>query len=387
MAGETLFEMRGRVKELKVNASKESIEGAINRAIRLAVDGRRWADLLRLGGIAVPAPYSTGTVSTTQGSRIVTGTGTSWPLADTVNTIFAAVSYDIGYTEMAPASMDGIQQGTFLLLDEGTGSQEIVTVSATTPASFFCQARYAHAVGASIWSSSFAGQQFRLQNTVSTVRAVYTPTSQELDMPWASIPVVDGTYRIYQGYVTVSPTARRLLDAWDPVAGQRLGVNKTLDWLNRWDPQRTSSGNPQELVSLPPSMGGVMQWAVWPTPSAQRGIDVLYQDGWPKLVADNDISPPFMSSEIFIASAAADVLLTKVIAREGRQDPFYDPTAASYWRSQADQTLEVATQADEGRYMQSLKRYNQMLTGGLGDWQRSHAVYADSVGWGSPYGF
>lgn len=389
MPSATLWKLRGRLKELKANVPKELADQAINAAIQNVVDGRRWADLLRLGNIAIPAPYTTGTVTTAQGSRFVTGVGTTWPVTDAVSTTLGAVSYEVGYTEIAPADMTGITQGSYLLLDAGTGSEEVVVVSGTTPATFFALTRFAHDVGSQVWRSSFVGQQIRMGNTVSTIRAVHSPTSLEMDLPWAGIPVTAEAYRIFQGYVTVSPTARHLIDAWDPIAGIRIGVNKTFDWLDRWDPQRSSTGNPRELVSLPASAGGVMQWAVWPSPSSQRGINILYEDGWPELQADNDITPPFLNSEIFVYSAAADVFMTKIIARDGRQDMYYDPQAAQYYTGKYNEALERAVQADEGRYLQSLKRYSQMLTGGNGDWERSHAVYGEGYGYGggNPYGW
>ncbi len=379
----TLWSLRGRVRELKANASKESIEGAINRAILNAVDGRRWADLLRLGNIVVPAPYTTGTISTAVGSKIITGVATAWPLVDHIDTVYDGATFETGFVEITPASMTNIEQGQYLLLDAGTATEEIVAVSSVTEATFFAQCRYAHDDATTIQASTLVGRQLRVGNAVYTVRAVRTATSLETDLPFGGVVLTDQAYRIYMAYARISPTTRKLIDAWDPVAGCPIGVNKTMDWLTRNDPQRTSSGDPQELVSLPPSQGGVMQWEIWPSNTGARLINTLYQDGWPTLVADNDISPPFLNPEIFIASAAADVLISKVIPRDGKQDPFYDPTAAAYWKGEYNRLLETGTQTDEARYLQSLRSYTDILYGGSTNWARSHAVSAD---WGGGWG-
>lgn len=378
--------MRGRLKEIKANASKEGCDQSLNAAIQNVVDGRRWADLLRLDNVVITNPYTTGTVTPTAGSAIIAGTATAWPVNDLIATTFGAVSYDIGRVEMAPASMASIVQGQYLLLDAGTGSEEIVVVDSTTSSTFFAQVRYAHAVGATIWASSFAGLQFWCMNHVRTVKVVHSATSLELDMRWGGPPFAGVPYSIYYGYVSVSPTARRLLDVWDPLAGRKIGIGRTMSWLNLWDPQRSSVSEPLELVEIPLSPGGVQRWEVWPRPQSARQLSVLYQDGWPELIADNDLSPPFLNSEIFINSAAADLLMIKTIARDGRQDPYFDPTAAAYWRGKHAETLETATQADEGRYLQGLTNYRQMMYGGSSNWDRSHAVSGD-YGYGGGWGY
>src|SRR5687767_6927322 len=118
MAAETLWYLRGRVAEIKPNASSEGINGWLNRRIRNVIDTRTWADLLKIGVINVPAQYTTGTVTLTAGSRLVAGVGTSWPTNDAVNTIAdEPIRKSPGYVEIKPASMTGIEQGQFLLID------------------------------------------------------------------------------------------------------------------------------------------------------------------------------------------------------------------------------------------------------------------------------
>jgi len=384
MPAMSLWAMRGRVREVKANCTKEQADGFINRSIQNAVDRHAWADLLKTGMVVIPQNYSAGTINITTGSNQIVGVGTAWPVNDEINTVISQpINESPGYVEIFPASMAKIAPGKFLLLDQENPSQaEIVVVTSVGPASFWAYCLNQHATPASIQKSSLANMQLQGPDYVYTVQAILSPTLLQVDLPTGNTSQTGLDYQIVKAYVQVSPTARRLKYAWDAIAGQPVGVQKTVGWLNNVDPQRTSSQQPQEMVQTFPAAGGIMQWECWPYQESPYGLQVIYDDGWPVLKYDTDLSPWFMNAEVFISDACAIALRTKVIARQGQQDPYYDPTAAQWWSTQHEELISRAIESDEGRYLKALTNYMQSWQGGA-----VYNYYRNHIGaWPSDFG-
>ena len=397
---ETLHYMAGRVREVKASVSQQQAVGFLNRRISSVIDKRTWADSLRIGTVLLPGIYNTGTIDLTLGSSQIAGHGVVWPVNDRVNTLLVNPIVDLGYVDdITPASMAGISVGVYLTIEPETpNNMEIVPVMAVGPATFKAYIRKQHDPNVSIISSSFSGRQFNSNDYVYTIQSVipdpFTPPMApgvtasllQVDQPWGSVSIVGQQYQIMQAYAQVTPFTKRMLYGWDPVAGSSLGIGKTWDILNLEDPQRTSTGDPEELVSMPPSPSGVMQWEVWPWQDTPRALNVVTSERWPKLEYDTDLSPWFINAEVFIAGACADALLTKTISREGRTDPYYDPQAAQYWMGEYSKLVEEAEQSDEGRYLKSLMDYEAQARNfnGNAHWLRTHI---SPNPWGSIYGY
>ena len=169
--------------------------------------------------------------------------------------------------------------------------------------------------------SSLAGLQLSAGGYIYTVQAVTTALALQIDMQYGGAAQTNIPYFISAVYVKPmasgsalpSSTARRMLYAYDAIAGEVLGVNKTAEWLALEDPQMQNTGDPEELVAMAADPGGSMQWTLWPLQTSAYGIGVVYQDGWPVLRQPNDMLPPFLNPEIFIAGAIADCLRARVI--------------------------------------------------------------------------
>jgi hypothetical protein len=339
-----------------------------------------------MGMIVVPQQYATGTASLTSGSNQVVGVGTAWPVSDAVNTtLVTAITDAPGYVEIQPASLAGINQGQYLLLDQSNvGFAEVVPVQSIKGNKFIAYCQYQHPSTATIQASSLAGQQFGTGNYVPTVQAVTSPTTLQVDMPYGGVAQNGISYQIYALYVkpmpagstTPSSTARRMLYAYDAIAGNPIGTDKTWDYIMLADPQLQNTGDPEELVSTPHDAGGAMQWTLWPIQTGPYAVGVIYADGWPTLKQPNDLLPPFLNPEIFIAGAIADCLRATVINNDRQKDPYHDPQGAMYWDKEYSTLLEAATQSDQGRWMTALKSYEEQMAAFAPDynWLRSHAV-------------
>lgn len=387
MAGMSNWDAIGRIRDV-VPRPQAMAQNFLNRRIRNVIDSRTWSDLIRMGMIVIPQQYTTGTVSLSSGSNQVAGVGTNWPVNDAVNTALATQITDSpGYVEIQPSSMLGINQGMYLLLDQETpASTEVISVQKVKGNRFVAYCQYPHAVSISLQASSLAGRQFGAGNYVPTVQAVTSPTTLRVDMAYGGVAQVGISYQIYVLYVkptpagstTPSSTARRMLHAFDAIAGNPIGTDKTWDYIMLGDPQLQDTGDPLELVSTPPDPGGTMQWTLWPIQTGPYAIGVIFQDGWPPLVQPNDLLPPFINEEIFIAGAIADCCRSRVIANERQKDPLYDLAAAKYWDDEYKGLLETATQSDQGRWMTSLSDYRTRMAAFAPNynWLRAHAVSA-----------
>jgi hypothetical protein len=386
----SLWEARGRIREV-VPRPAPMVDGFINRRIRNVIDVRNWSDLVKIGMIVIPNAYTTGTASLVSGSNLVAGTSTAWPTNDAINTVSTQPILDTPeFVEIFPGAgfIQKIVPGSILLIDQEDASYtEIITVQSVGPDRFIAYCQFPHAANVTLKQSSLAGMQFWANNYVYTVQAVLSPTSLQLDMAYGGLPMTNIAYQIRQQYVTISATARKLMDAWDSIAGQSVGVLRDESWLNLTDPQRTNTGNPLELAMMHPAPGGVLQWECWPAQIVAYAIAVLYKDGWPTLKYDTDVLPPFMNSEIFISGAIADCMLTKVLRNDRSKDDFYDPTGAQHWQGEYRETLENAIQSDEGRAMRYLTNWYEMTKGGQSyNWYRGQASYQPSPWGGGSYG-
>ena len=150
---ETLYHLRGRVLNAKPNAKPESVRMWLNDAIRDVINARTyWADLLVLNVLSVPLLTTSGSVSTTLGSSVLTGSLTNWPVGDVVNTTLSQAVIDTGNQEAVPVSMNGITDDSILWIDIGALA-EAVPVYKAGSTSFIGKFQFTHAVGAPVLQS------------------------------------------------------------------------------------------------------------------------------------------------------------------------------------------------------------------------------------------
>lgn len=374
----SLWEMRGIVRDRKPNASPSLVDGFINSRIQRVLNKRSWSDVLKVEHIVLPDSYAQGSISSTGGSTQMLGTDTFWPVDDVVaTTLQDPISDAPGYCEAKPSSITNISAGDYLVIEnENTAVREVVTVQSVGLDTFVAYFSQAHDAGVTVKKSRFAGLQLKFMNHIFDIQAILDASTMQVSQPWGGADVVNGGYYIYKAYVTISPTARRIKFAWDPVAGQLIGVDKTVQWIQLFDPQRSSSGNPKEICQAHPGPGGIARWEVWPARVAAYMFPVMYIDGWPRLVQDTDIAPPFLNPEIFIAGASADAFSTPVVPNGGKIDPMLNPIAAQRYEAQYAETLEDAVQADEGRFETAYQNYRQLIMRASTQWIRGHAVPA-----------
>jgi len=376
--GDTLESMRNEILLRKPNISAELATAALNRKMRLILNLRPyWTGLLSRKVVYLPAEYTTGTVSVTKNSDIVTGSGTNWPVNDLVNTTTGAISRP-GINRITPASMANIEKGTVLYVDAGGSNPEIVAVAETTPNNFIAKFSYAHSGTVSLQASSLAGRQFRLDEStpIYTILAVKSATELVIDQPWKETSRSGSSYQIRAMLHYISPNIRDIVAAVDRVQGYPLGIKREQGYLDHIDYQRWSTGDPRILaVAEPHPLSKLMRYEVWPAPINERQIEVLIVGNWPDMKNKNDRPPPLMDGSVLVTGALAEIMNTKIPDRTaGGNDPFYDPVAARDYKEEFAVGLQGLIEADEARFMKVLQQeWNEIfLADGDTPWHKAH---------------
>jgi len=364
--------MIGEIKNQRPNVGPEQIKRWINWRIRQALDARTyWTDLIREGILAVPEPYTTGTISLTAGSRTVTGSGTLWPVSDVVNTTLSQAVSDIGYVEAFPSSMAGITENSILYIGKAAETYEAVPVVELRKSSFIGKFEHPHSTGSTVTQSSLAGRQLRIsdQYPVFTVRAGVSSTELLLTQPWGGASVSDASYRILSMYVTLAPDLKAILAMKDDQTGFPVRLHVPVEEANYRDPRRTFvGGNPYySLIDYGPNEQGNMLYEIWPAPLSVRQFSYRYYQQWPDLEQETDRPPWFINPSVFVYGALADAFRF----RQGPKDPYYNPALADHYELRFREGLEQAKNADEAKYLNALRTpwWRGMLPGNADTWQ------------------
>lgn len=361
-AKSTLFDVRGRVMKMRRGVSPSLIDDFINARIREALATRTyWSDLIKKGVLAVPQAWSAGTVSVTPGSSNVIGAGTGWPTLDKVNTIIRDGIFETGNQEVTPASMDGIDEESVLVVDAG-GFQEIVTVTEVTRTSFWATFFYNHDQGCSVTQSSLVNRQFRMgdNNPIFDVLAILDPETMVINQPWGGTPQSDQQYNLPKMYYTVASNIQMFRAVVDRQQGIPIMTNIQIDNINWQDPQRTASGDPEVLADLGASRNGLSLYELWPCQLNVRQIDWIVYTDWPEMVEDTDRMPWFLNPDLWFFGALADALRY----RNGKDDFLFNPVLAKEYEARFQSLLEKAKNADESKMQQDYSGPTPLGVGG-----------------------
>lgn len=374
----------GRVKDYKQNASSAQCQRWINDAIEDLARTRNWSDMIKTVVISIPTPVSAGLVSLATGSTIVTGAGTSWPVADVLDTTLPRQINSPGTTEFMIAEAQGrlVTEDSILYVD-GAGTPEAVPVLYKSGFNLTGSFQFSHPQGVSATQSSLAGLQLSLGSgsPVYTVLAVHSATELEIDAPWGGLPLTAVSYQILKMRTSVLPRCRHVLPG-GVGAGQQIGIStgisrRSLDVL---DPSRGGGGSPLGLSEWGTGPNGNTLWEIWPASSSARQITVRAVQSWPELVSNNDRLPAFLDPAIVAKGAAAIALRTKI----NDDDKWYNPELARELKAEFERDKLSAINADEYRMPLDYSNDYDRVGAGLGPntaWGMSHDLDAFTGNW------
>jgi len=374
MAQENLGQMVDHVLSWNSKIPIQLVKRRINSWLRYLEDKRVWGGMMVRGEIRCPAVYTTGTVSVSVGANEITGSGTSWPHADAVNTTLStAITLANELQDITPASMTGINLGDYLLFDEGNAGEEYVLVHEVGTTSFKGQPTNTHSSAVTITRSSYQGLSFKIgqKSTYYTVIGISSDQRARVDHNWVYDAASGSSYKLGKAYVTMPPGLRFV---WSVVCmGQNWELAKYLpqDVVQKYDAWRSATGWPTTLINYVPDQIGRIRYELYPFPVEAQGIPYLAARYLPNLEDDEDNPPSCIPSHLLVNYALSDALM------HDRTSEYYDPQASRKFQIEAQEMLETAINADDAIYMQNLQwmisQYN-IVKPGAEYWQ-SHDEY------------
>ena len=365
---ENLRSMRDRVCKQRPGLDSTLAVDFLNERLRQILDRKpNWSGLLKRAVLAIPQSYTTGSVTLTNGSQVVTGSGTAWPVSDVVNTTIVETIPAPQEVYVTPASMVGISVGTMLYVDSSGPTPEIVTVQDVRAGKILCSFQAPHDAGFTATVSSLAGLQFRVNsmNPAFTVWAITSATSLVLDQPWGNITSSGNAYQLILMYTTFASDVKELIVVVDPVQMLPLRLNVSQEEIALFDATRTATDSPQCIANLGSNSAGQQIYEVYPPQSTNWQLNVLYHAKWAKMVLPNDTPPPGINPNVLIMGALADAFGTPCPRPPDYKDPFMSAQMAEYYSQRFEQAVIDNMNGDESSYQQAFTWNWSQTFGGM----------------------
>lgn len=376
----SLFDLRGRIRQFRPGIDETQVDQFINDRIKQAADFREyWSSNMIKGIISIPNAYTTGTVSVTTGSNIVTGVGCNFPVSDAVNASIPSGIVEIGYQDVIPNTMAGINYRSILYVDAADAPEAVPVAQVlgqgkvwqvNSSYGFNGEFRLEHNPNCTVTQSSLAGQQFRLGagSPIFTVLAVIDQNTLLLDQPWGNVSLTGQAYQVYQIYFDLGQNVQAVFWVLDQIQGLPLSIHTSVRAANWQDPQRLNSGNPLNLVDAQPSVNGIIQFEVWPQQIVAYQLQFCVYEYWKPLVNDTDRLPWFINDSIFFYGALADALRW----RRSKDDPYHNPRLADDYEKRFLAGLQQASNADEAKVMREFQQALRVLYPGGANFDQDH---------------
>lgn len=376
---DTCATLLGRLIRSRPNLDRSLGIDLLNDRIRTILDRRPyWAGLAARGVLSIPAAYTTGGVTLTTGSNIVTGTATAWPVSDVVNTIIPNGITRPGNQWFTPASMSNINDNSILYVD-ATGTPEIVTIQQIRGTQALANFQVSHNGGCTATQSSLANLQLLISsnNPYYTILGVTSSTGLILDNAWGATTLTDAGYQIVLAYTTLASDIKEIFFVIDPIQPLPLNIHVPQKWLNSNDPIRQNSNSPIWLADYIPNAQGNMQYEIYPPSLVQYNLYFAYYKQWKDMVAPGDRPPYFLNPTVLIHGALADAFRMKFPQPPKFDDPWYNPKAADDYEQKFERGVADLINADNSK-AQTDYTWNFDAWGVRGsNYEQDHAISAD----------
>jgi hypothetical protein len=225
-------------------------------------------------------------------------------------------------------------------------------------------------------------------NPIYNIIGVPNSTTLTLELPWGSPSQSSTGYFITQQYYSI-PNIKFIIECINLQLQARMWTNLNQSTLDAIDPSRLQILYPWGLASMPPDPSGNFQFELYPASMIQQAFPYIAYVQPPNLVADTDVLPAFMRSDVLVARAISDCLLYRP-----KENTFYDPsTALAVARTKMQEfngEMQSMEYADEQLYRQDIiQRWEQMPMADPGNAFRDvmsavstqGGTYGDDGGW------
>lgn len=346
----------------------------VNDNLRAIMARRAWSGLVKYSILPVPATYTTGSVAVTALSRVVTGSGVTWPTNDVVNTTLSTSTVDTGIIDLTPAAMTGIAAGKWVVIDGGNAGEEAVFVIAIDTASSTFRARttLVHSSGVTIKGSSYAGRQFRISGVTPfvTCTGFTSSTRMLIDILWPYSTLSAQSYEITMVYVSLGQDVKELLTMINPDRQYQFDVATPKLLIDAMDSRRNVSAMPWRLAFHATDPAGSPLWEMWPRPTSVGAFPYLYVCAWTPLAGDYDILPNGIRSDVLVKLGKAEA--ARWPGHKAVQGGiYYDPKLGQSYADEAERDIALMKNEDDSTaIMQLVYEYKRwrLGPGGNQDW-------------------
>ncbi len=352
---------------------------AINDHLRNIMARRNWSGMCGYKILQVPDYYTTGTVTTTLNSNVVTGTGTAWPTNDLVATTLSQATVETGIIDVMPTSMTGIHTSQWLLIDGGNAKEEAVYVIRVNTTEGTFQARFSqtHASGVSITCSSLMGRQIRASVNVPyiTITGVSSATRLLLESAWPKTIDANSGYSIFLAITTLGDDVKQVLTMVNNQNQYQFDLQMPLQVLDYIDPLRTASNFPFRLVYRNPDPAGTPMWELYPRPISEGAFPYIYMKEWSPLVGDLDLLPNGIRSDVLVKRVKADAARWPGHKlKDG--GAYYDPALGSRLMEESEKDIAYMQREDDSTAIMTMNyQYKRWPVGGSGpSYAQSHDI-------------
>lgn len=376
---DTLQSLTGRGSRMRPGADVTCWKDWINDRVRQILDRRPyWSGLLKRGVLSLPQAYTTGNVSLTIGSNIVTGTGTNFPVSDVVNTTIPAGVSRPGNIWFTPSNLTGITLNSTLYVD-AAGQPEVIAVQQLRGNQVLANFQTPHNPNCTVTQSSLAGQQFLISSNQPYYTVLATGSSSELilDNAWAYTNIVNGGYQIFLAYTTFAPDVKELLFVIDPIQPLPLRLHVPQKWVNANDPIRQNSNSPVWICDLGPNACGNQLFEIYPPSLVPYQLYYGYYQQWPDMVNPGDRPPYFINPTVILHGALADAFRMKFPQPPKFDDPWYNPKAADDYEAKFERGVADLTNADNSKAQRDYEWDFDAFGQSGSNFDQSHAISSD----------
>jgi hypothetical protein len=333
---------------------EQLVERSINDHVQKLIAKRPWSGLTQYGLLAVPDEVRDGTVDTTLGSNVVTGTATGWPVDDKTNTTVDVATTEIGIIEMKPVSMTDIEEGIYLLIDGGGAAEEAVFVLQVNANTGTFQADFAntHLSTEAITRSSLTNLQFRTDFNAPfvTVVAVTSSTRLLLDKEWANGDATGTSYTIALVFASFGRDLKWLYTVVNLTRRFQLIVNYTKQVLDFSDPQRAATQSTFMAVFHATDPGGSPLFELYPRPLTDKAFPYFYIKVASRMTQDNEFLPNGIRSDVVVKRVEADAFRWAQ-HKKVAGGIYYDPGIARDLVGESHMEIEEMAQDDDNTHI------------------------------------
>lgn len=394
-----------RCPQLSPKLSQDFVVNAFRRLAEI----RRWSWLVKFGQFIAPAAYNTGTVTVTQNSTTVTGSGTAWDAS------MVGRQFRVGLT--APIySITAVNSATSLELDSPFGG---VTASGTGYTIYQCY--YTAPVDfhqfICLWDPAFNWQLYLdVQQTEiniwdaqrANVSNAYVVSFRDYSTAQVGLvnavlqvvgsgnaPVSTGIYTApvsatFTVEITTTGAPGTAVYKWKKGSGSyTTGVTTNAggaaedlqDGVQIYFPTGVSytSGDVFVINCVTISNAGLPRYELWPHQQANHVYPFLYEMRPTDLNDPNAVLPRYIRGDVLLEMALEDVCLWPGPSKD-KPNPYYSLQNAAYHGGRARKFIEVLEVQDDNVWEQDLTyQYPSMawaMATPLGDarFLQSHAI-------------